>query len=63
MIRFWQILSLGRLSSRRVAALIVGLVDALGFNVKVAAWNNLPVGSVVFLLAIYQDRKDSESSR
>jgi hypothetical protein len=67
--------ALCRLSSRRVAALADGLVGALGlitlinpilyhyFNVKVAAWNNLAVGSVVFLLAIYQDRKDSESSR
>jgi len=64
-----------RLSSRRGAALADGLVGALGlitlinpilyhyFNVEVAAWNNLAVGSVVFLLAIYQDRKDSESSR
>ena len=67
--------SLCRLSSRRGAALADGMVGALGlitlinpilyhyFNVKVAAWNNLAVGSVVFLLAIYQDRKDSESSR
>jgi SPW repeat len=67
--------SLCRLSSRRVAALADGLVGALGlitlinpilyhyFNVKVAAWNNLAVGSVVFILAIYQDRIDSESSR
>ena len=66
--------SLCRLSSRRSAALADGLVGALGlitlinpilyhyFNVKVAAWNNLAVGSVVFILAIYQDRKDSESS-
>ena len=63
------------LSSRRGAALADGLVGALGlitlinpilyhyFNVKVAAWNNLAVGSVVFILAIYQDRKDSESSK
>jgi SPW repeat len=67
--------SLCWLSSRRVAALADGLVGALGlitlinpilyhyFNVKVAAWNNLAVGSVVFILAIYQDRIDSESSR
>ncbi len=67
--------SLCRLSSRSGAALADGLVGALGlitlinpilyhyFNVKVAAWNNLAVGSVVFFLAIYQDRKDSESSR
>src|SRR5215831_2750449 len=61
--------SLCRLSSRRVAALADGLVGALGlitlinpilyhyFNAKMAAWNNLAVGSVVFILAIYQDRK------
>ena len=67
--------SLCRLSSRSSAALADGLVGALGlitlinpilyhyFNVKVAAWNNLAVGCVVFILAIYQDRKDSESSR
>jgi hypothetical protein len=67
--------SLCRLSSRSGAALADGLVGALGlitlinpilyhyFNVKAAAWNNLAAGSVVFLLAIYQDRKDSESSR
>ena len=67
--------SLCRLSSRRGAALADGLVGALGlttlinpvlyhyFNVKVAGWNNLAVVSVVFILAIYQDRKDSESSR
>ena len=67
--------SLCRLSSRRVAALADGLVGALGlitlinpilyhyFNAKVAAWNNLAVGSVVFILAIYQDRKDSESTK
>lgn len=28
------------------------------YNIKTAAWNNLAVGSIVFLLAIYQDRKD-----
>src|SRR5262245_39027351 len=33
------------------------------FNAKMAAWNNLAVGSVVFILAIYQDRKDSESTK
>src|SRR5262245_8038071 len=67
--------SLCRLSSRRVAALADGLVGALGlitlinpilyhyFNAKVAAWNNLTVGFVVFILAIYQDRKDSETLR
>ena len=67
--------SLCRLSSRRMAALADGLVGAPGlitlinpilyhyFNAKVAAWNNLTVGFVVFILAIYQDRKDSESLR
>src|SRR5262245_64611628 len=67
--------SLCRLSSRRVAALADGLVGALGlitlinpilyhyFNAKMAAWNNLAVGSVVFILALYQDRKDSESTK
>jgi len=30
------------------------------FNVSVAAWNNLVVGGIVFLLAIYQDWKDSD---
>src|SRR5262245_12767947 len=33
------------------------------FNAKVAGWNNLAVRSVVFILAIYQDRKDSESTK
>jgi hypothetical protein len=27
--------------------------------VKVGAWNNLAVGAVVFLLALYQDWRDS----
>ena len=66
-------LSLCRLSSRRGAALADGLLEALGLttlvnpilyhylNVQVAAWNNLAAGSVVFILAIYQDRKDSSS--
>jgi hypothetical protein len=31
-------------------------------NMKTAAWNNLTVGAVVFLLAVYQDWKDSEHS-
>jgi SPW repeat len=29
------------------------------YNVKVGAWNNLAVGAVVFLLALYQDWRDS----
>src|SRR5262245_10248392 len=65
--------SLWQLLSRRVAALADGLVGTLGlitlinpvlyhyFNAKMAGWNNLAVGSVVFILALYQDRKDSES--
>jgi hypothetical protein len=32
------------------------------YNMKTAAWNNLTVGAVVFLLAVYQDWKDSERS-
>jgi SPW repeat len=63
-----------RLASRQGAAFSDFLIMALGlttllnpilfhyFNVKLAAWNNLVIGSVVFILAIYQDRKDSESS-
>ena len=68
------IFSLCRLSSRRGAALWDFVIMALGLttllnpivfhylNVKVLAWNNLLVGSLVLILAIYQDRKDSESS-
>jgi hypothetical protein len=32
------------------------------YNVTVAIWNNLIIGSVVFFLAAYQDRKDLRSS-
>jgi hypothetical protein len=32
------------------------------FNVQTVAWNNLIVGSIVFVLAFYEDRKDSQSS-
>jgi hypothetical protein len=32
------------------------------FNMKIAAWNNLAVGAVVFFLAMYQDWKDSGNS-
>jgi hypothetical protein len=28
------------------------------YDMKVAAWNNLAVGAVIFLLALYQDWKD-----
>jgi hypothetical protein len=65
--------SLWRLSSSRGAAFADFLLMALGLttllnpilfhylNVKAAAWNNLAVGSVVLLLAIYQERKDSRT--
>ena len=67
--------SLCRLSTRRGAALSDLMIMALGLttllnpivyhylNVKVSAWNNLLVGSMVLILAIYGDRKDSESAR
>jgi hypothetical protein len=62
--------SFWRLMSRRSAALADFLVMALGLttllnpiNVKIAAWNNLGVGFAVLVLAVYQDWKDSESSR
>ena len=66
--------SLCRLSSRRGTALWDFVIIALGLttllnpivyhylSVKVLAWNNLLVGSMVLLLTIYEDRKDSESS-
>ena len=65
--------SLWRLWSRAGAAFADFMMMALGlttllnpilyhyFNIEGAAWNNLAVGSVVFVLAIYQDRKDSAS--
>jgi len=31
------------------------------FNVRVVAWNNLLVGSMVLILALYVDRKNSAS--
>jgi SPW repeat len=69
------IFSFWRLSSRTGAAFADFMMMALGlttllnpilyhyFNVEVAAWNNVAVGAVVFILAIYQDRKDSASSQ
>jgi SPW repeat len=66
--------SLWRLWSRTGAAFADFMMMALGlttllnpilyhyFNIEGAAWNNLAVGSVVFILAIYQDRRDSKSS-
>ena len=64
--------SLWRLSSSRGAAFGEFLIMALGLttllnpilfylNVKAAAWNNLAVGSVVLILAIYQESKDYET--
>jgi hypothetical protein len=66
--------SLCRLLSRRGEQIAIAdwLITALAFitlinpflysyyNMKVAAWNNLAVGALVFLLAFYQDWKDSE---
>lgn len=66
--------SLCRLWSPRGRAFADFMMMALGFttllnpilyhyfNVEGAAWNNLAVGSVTFVLAICQDRKDSERS-
>jgi hypothetical protein len=68
--------SLCRLLSRRGDQIAIAdwLITALAFitlinpflysyyNMKLAAWNNLAVGAVVFLLAVYQDWKDSEHS-
>jgi hypothetical protein len=65
--------SLFRLYSRRGEEIAIGdwIITSLGFitlinpflysyyNVKVAVWNNLTVGAVVFLLAIFQDWKDA----
>jgi len=65
--------SLCRLLSRRGEQIAIAdwLLTALAFitlvnpflysyyNMKTAAWNNLTVGAVVFLLAVYQDWKDS----
>jgi putative effector of murein hydrolase len=68
--------SLCRLVSRRRDQIVLcdWLVTALGvitllnpllysyYNVKVGVWNNLAVGAAVFLLALYQDWKDSDGS-
>jgi SPW repeat len=67
--------SLCRLLSRRSEEIAIAdwIVTALGFltfvnpflysyyNVTVAVWNNVIIGSVVFLLAAYQDWKDSDA--
>jgi SPW repeat len=65
--------SLCRLLSRRSEEIAIAdwIVTALGFltlinpflysyyNVTVAVWNNVIIGGVVFLLAAYQDWKDT----
>ena len=67
--------SLCRLSSRTGAALWDLVVQMLGlitlanpivyhyFKVEMVAWNNVIVGSIVLLLAIYEDYKNSTSSK
>lgn len=69
--------SLCRLLSRRSEEIAIAdwIVTALGFltlanpflysyfKVSVAAWNNVIIGSVVFVLAAYQDWQDSAASR
>jgi len=32
------------------------------FNLKTAAWNNLAIGGIVLLVALFQDWQDSDSS-
>ncbi len=68
--------SLCRLVSRRSEEIAMAdwFITALGFltlvnpflysyyNVTVAIWNNVIIGSVVFLIAAYQDRRDSDAS-
>ena len=65
--------SLCRRSSRSGAEIWDFVIMALGlttllnpivyhyFNVRVVAWNNLLVGSMVLILALYVDRKNSAS--
>jgi hypothetical protein len=65
--------SLCRLTSRSGAELWDLLIMSLGLttllnpivyhylNVRVVAWNNLLVGSMVLILAVYADRKNSAS--
>ena len=69
--------SLCRLLSRRSEEIAIAdwIVTALGFltlanpflysyfNVSIAVWNNVVIGSVVFLLAAYQDWKDSAAQK
>jgi SPW repeat len=71
-----DLLPLPFLSRRREEIAIADwIVTALGFltlanpflysyfNMTVAAWNNVIIGSVVFVLAAYQDWKDSAPPR
>jgi SPW repeat len=65
-----------RLVSRRSEEIAIAdwIITALGvltlvnpflynyYNMTVAIWNNVIIGSVVFFLAAYQDRKDSDAS-
>jgi hypothetical protein len=65
--------SLCRLASRNGAEvwdfviMVLGLTTLLNpivyhyFNVRVVAWNNLLVGSMVLILAVYADHKNSAS--
>ncbi|MGH8546785.1 MAG: SPW repeat domain-containing protein [Gammaproteobacteria bacterium] len=67
--------SLCRLLSRRKGEIVLAdwLVTALAFltlvnpflysyaNAPLAKWNNLVIGGIVFILAVYQDRKDEHS--
>jgi hypothetical protein len=67
--------ALCRLYSPRGAEFLDLLIMALGlttmlnpilyhyFKVEVVAWNNVIVGSIVFFLALYQDYKNSASSK
>ncbi len=69
--------SLCRLLSRRSEEIAIAdwIVTALGFltlanpflysyfKVTAAAWNNIIIGSIVFLLAAYQDWQDSAAPR
>ena len=56
------------LRSMSLGSLAVGLaiaraVGVFGLRLRVVAWNNVVVGSVVFLLAIYEDYKNLESPK
>jgi hypothetical protein len=66
---FWRLWSPKGAAFADFMMMALGLTTLLNpilyhyFNVEGAAWNNLAVGSVIFVLAIYQDRKDSTSPR